>query len=230
MKKEKESDTPGILPVSRSKEEAKRSYDRLSRFYDCFSGPFERKYTTLALKYLSVKEGETVLEIGFGTGHCLKLLAESVGRTGKVNGLDISSGMLEVSRRRLEKDRLMDRVELRCGDALSLPYADNTFDAAFMSFTLELFDTPEIPELLQKVERVLKPGGRLGIVSMSRDNGESLILRLYEWTHIKWPNYVDCRPVYLENSVKDAGYEIRNKEKFKLFGLPVEIVIALKES
>ncbi len=230
MKEESGARVPSILPVLRSKEEAKRFYDRISRIYDYLTGAFERKYTEMAVERLSVEEGETVLEIGFGTGHCLKRLAESVGKTGKVYGVDISSGMLEVTRRRLDKARLIDRVELYCGDASSLPYDDNTFDAAFMSFTLELFDTPEIPRLLEEVKRVLKPRGRIGVASMSKENGESLLLRLYEWAHRKWPKYVDCRPIYLEQSLRDAGYEIRKKEKVKLFGLPGEIVVAAKES
>lgn len=229
MKEENGSIVPDILPVPRSKEEAKRFYDRISRVYDYLTGAFERKYAEMALESLSVEESETVLEIGFGPGHCLKRLAESVGKTGKVYGVDISSGMLEVTRRRLDKARLMDRVKLYCGDAASLPYGDNTFDAAFMSFTLELFDTPEIPRLLEEVKRVLKPKGRIGVASMSKENGESLLLRLYEWAYRKWPKYVDCRPIYLEQSLRDAGYEIRKKEKVKLFGLPGEIVVAVKE-
>jgi ubiquinone/menaquinone biosynthesis C-methylase UbiE len=84
------------------------------------TGAFERKYAEMAVERLSVEEGETVLEIGFGPGHCLKRLAESVGKMGKVYGLDISSGMLEVTKRRLDKARLMNRVELYCGDAASL--------------------------------------------------------------------------------------------------------------
>jgi demethylmenaquinone methyltransferase/2-methoxy-6-polyprenyl-1,4-benzoquinol methylase len=64
---------------------------------------------------------------------------------------------------------------------------------------------------------------------MSKKNGESLLLRLYEWAHRKWPKYIDCRPIYLEQSLRDAGYEISEKEKVKLFGLPVEVVVAIKE-
>ena len=228
MKEENGSETPEILPVLRSKKEAKQFYDRVSPVYDYSIGTFERKYAETALRLLSIEEGETVLEIGFGSGRCLKRVAESAGKTGKVYGIDISLGMLEVTMRRLEKAGLMDRVGLCCGDAVNLPYQDSIFDAVFMSYTLELFDTPEVPKLLKEVKRVLKESGRLGVVSISRENGESKALRLYEWVHQKWPKYVDCRPIYLEHSLRDAGYRIRKRERLKLLRLlPLEIVVAV---
>ncbi|MFQ6088244.1 MAG: class I SAM-dependent methyltransferase [Candidatus Methanofastidiosia archaeon] len=219
-----------ILRVHRTKAQAKESYDKISRFYDYFAGVFEKKYRNMALERLNIKRGETVLEIGFGTGHCLKQMAESVGENGKVYGIDISSGMLEVSKQRLEETGLLDRVELYCGDALKMPYEDNKFDAVFMSFTLELFDTPEIPKVLGEIKRVLKPNGRLGVVSMSKEDGDLILLRLYEWIHKKIPQYVDCRPIYVEQSIKDARFEIEYREKVKLFGLPGEIVIGVNLS
>ena len=229
MKQEGKSQVSPVLPVPRTKEEAKRFYDWLSRFYDLLA-VFERKYAGMALASLSVNEGETVLEIGFGSGHCLRRIAQSVGQSGKAYGIDISAGMLEVTKGRLEKAQLMARAELYCGDAATLPYDDNTFDAVFMSFTLELFDTPEIPEVLREVKRVLGPGGRLGVVSMSKENGESMLMRIYEWFHTKWPKYIDCRPIYVEQSLRDAGYRIKNKEKVRFFGLPGEIIIAGDEN
>jgi ubiquinone/menaquinone biosynthesis C-methylase UbiE len=228
MKEENRLRASDILPVPRTKREAKRAYDRISRYYDYLTGAFERKYAEMALERLSIGEGEVVLEIGFGTGHCLKRIAESVGREGKVYGIDISSGMMEIAKKRLEKAGIADRVELHCRDAVSLPFDDNTLDAVFISFTLELFDTPEIPKVLEQIKRVLKPGGRLGVASMSKESGEPVLLRLYEWLHKKWPKYVDCRPIYVEQSLRDAGYETRKKEKVKLFGLLGEIVVAVK--
>ena len=222
-----ESKAPDILPVSRTKEEAKRSYDRISRYYDYLTGAFERKYAEMALERLSIRKGETVLEIGFGTGHCLKRIAESVGPNGKAYGIDLSAGMMEISKERLEKADLEDRVKLFCGDAASLPFDNNTFDAVFISFTLELFDTPEIPKVLEQIKRVLKPEGRLVVVSISKENGESIFLRFYEWIHNKWPKYVDCRPIYVEQSLREAGYTVRSKEKVRLFRLPGEIVVAI---
>ncbi len=217
-----------VLRVYRTKAQAKESYDKISRFYDYFAGVFEKKYRNMALERLNLKRGEIVLEIGFGTGYCLKQMAESVGENGQVYGIDISSGMLEVSKKRLEEAGLLDRVELYCEDVLKMPCEDNKFDAVFMSFTLELFDTPEIPQVLNKIKRVLKPNGRLVVVSMSKEDGDSILLRLYEWTHQKFPQYADCRPIYLEQSIKDVGFKIEYRKKVKLFGLPGAVVIGIK--
>jgi demethylmenaquinone methyltransferase/2-methoxy-6-polyprenyl-1,4-benzoquinol methylase len=109
-----------------------------------------------------------------------------------------------------------------------MPCEDNKFDAVFMSFTLELFDTPEIPKVLNEIKRVLKPKGRLGVVSMSKEDGDSILLRLYEWTHKKFPQYADCRPIYLEKSIKDAGFKIEYRKNVKLFGLPGTVVIGIR--
>ncbi len=223
-----ENNSENISRVYRSKAQAKESYDRFSRFYDFFAGPFEKKYRDKTLKYLDVKEGETVLEVGFGTGYSLEQIAKRVGETGQAYGIDISSGMLEVTKKRLKKAGLAERVELHCGDASSLPFEDNKFDAVFMSFTLELFDTPEIPKVLNEIKRVLKPSGRLGVVSMSKENGQSKLLRLYEQLHEIIPKYVDCRPIYVEQSIKNASFQIKHKEKVKLLSLPGEIVVGIK--
>jgi len=214
-----------ILRVYRTKEQAKRTYDKISRIYDLITGPFERKFRDMGLNQLDVKEGETVLEIGFGTGHCLEEIAKRVGENGKAYGIDISSRMLDITRKRMEKKRLADTVELYCGDAMSMPYEDNMFDVVFMSFTLELFDTPEIPAVLKEIKRVLKPKGRLGVVSMSKEDGESWLLKAYEWIHKNFPVIADCRPIYVEKSIRDAGYSIKSREKIKLFVLPGEIVV-----
>ncbi len=214
------------LRVMRSREQAKRTYDKLSRFYDYFIGIFENKYRNKALEMLQIKKGETILEVGFGTGQCLIQIAERVGERGKTYGIDISSGMLQVAARKIDKAGLSDRVELYLGDALQMPYRSNKFDAVFLSFTLELFDTPEIPKVLDEIKRVLKPGGRLGGVSMSREYGATMSLKIYEWFHEKFPAYADCRPIYVYNTLREAGYKIEHSEKAGLFGIPVIIITA----
>ena len=217
-----------VLPVSRTKEEARQAYDRISRSYDYTLGLLGRKYAKTALERLSVVEGETVLEIGFGTGHCLERAARLVGSGGKVCGIDISPSMIEKTKKRLEKDALADRAELCCGDATRLPFRENSFDAVFMSFTLEVFDALEIPGVLVQIKRVLRPDGRLGIVAMSKEDGRSVFLKAYEWIHNKCPKYLGSRPIYAEWCLIDAGYQIKSKQKIRIFRLPAEIIVAIK--
>ena len=228
MDRGSKSKAQDILPSPRTKEEAKEVYDRFSKFYDYTLGLLGRKYSKMALGRLSVVEGETVLEIGFGTGHCLKWIAKLVGPAGKVYGIDISPEMIEKTKKRLEREGLANRAELCCGDATCLPFNESAFDAVFMSFTLEVFDTPEIPRVLAQIKKVLKPGGRLGIVAMSKENGKSVFVKVYEGIHKKCPKYLGSRPIYAEQYLIDAGYQIRSKEKIKIFRLPAEIIVAIK--
>jgi demethylmenaquinone methyltransferase/2-methoxy-6-polyprenyl-1,4-benzoquinol methylase len=202
----------------------------MSSFYDYFAGVFEQKYRDMALKRLNIARGEIVLEIGFGTGHCLQQMAEAVGEGGKVYGIDISSGMVAASRRRLERAGLWGRVELTCDDAMKMPYENGKFDAVITSFALELFDSPEIPQVLAEVRRVLRPTGRLEVASMSKGDGDSRLLRLYEWLHEKLPRYVDCRPIFVQKSVEDAGFHILDVTTVSLLGLPGQLVLAEKPS
>ena len=218
-----------ISRVVRSKEKARDSYDRLSRWYDLLSGRFEKRYRDAGLRMLDAKKGEVILEVGFGTGDCILALANAVEEQGKVYGIDISPGMCSVAQAKLEKAGLSNRVNLQSGDAACLPFDSDSFNAVFMSFTLELFDTPEIPVVLNECHRVLKSGGRICVVAMSREGKHGLMLRLYEWFHMQLPAYVDCRPIFVKKALEDAGFYVRNVTAMNMWGLPVEIVLAQKQ-
>lgn len=167
-----------ISRVERSKSAARRAYNRMSRIYDLLAGSSEAQFIHLGLDMLAVRAGETVLEIGSGTGTALFALCQQAEDKGSVNGLDLSPGMLQVAHNRLVKVGLEGRAHLLSGDGAALPYSDQSFDALFMSFTLELFDTPEIPCVLAECHRVLQPGGRLGVVAMEKSEHPGWMERL----------------------------------------------------
>ncbi len=221
------SDRPEVLRVFQSKDETRAFYNKISQVYDLLADHSEEPVRQAALEKLNARSGETVLEIGFGTGHCLVALARSAGSSGKVYGIDLSDEMLRIAQDRLEREGLAERAELTCGDAALLPYPDEMLDAVFMSFTLELFDTPEIPKVLAECLRVLRPGGRIVVAGMSKEGEDGIILHLYEWTHKHFPNFVDCRPIFVRQSIEAAGFVIKNVEK-KTIWVPVEIVLAVK--
>jgi ubiquinone/menaquinone biosynthesis C-methylase UbiE len=219
-------DDTQIAPVSRSKDAARKTYDALSRWYDLLSGGAERRCLALALEQLRAQPGECVLEIGPGTGHGLVALGEAVRPTGRAYGLDLSSGMLAVARARVSKAGVSPWVTLICGDGAALPLGPGCVDAIVMSFTLELFDTPEIAIVLEECRRALKPGGRLAVVAMATADRPTLMSRLYAWTHRRWPHLVDCRPIPLERVLEASGYSVSFRYRTQIWGLPVSIVIA----
>jgi ubiquinone/menaquinone biosynthesis C-methylase UbiE len=221
-------ETNDIDRITRSKAEAQRFYDRISRWYDLLAGSSERKYKQLCLRQLAVVPGEQVLEIGTGTGECALAMARSVGETGKVYGVDLSPGMLAVAGRKLKAAGLGERVQLECADAIRLPYAPESFDVLFCSFTLELFDTPEIPRVLEECRRVLRPGGRLCITSLDKTARPGWMSRLYVAFHRRFPNIADCRPIPVAALIRAAGFEIREAQDLSMWGLPVAVVLAVK--
>lgn len=216
-----------VLRVLQSKDETRAFYDKISAVYDLLAERSEGPVRQAGIDKLAVAAGERVLEIGFGTGRSLVQLAKAAGPEGKVVGIDLSEGMRAQALERLQKTDLIGRVELSCGDATRLPYTDGSLDAVFTSFTLELFDTPEIPRVLAECGRVLRPGGRIGVVSITKEGKDGFAVEAYEWTHQHFPNLLDCRPIFVRRALEDAGFSIREATTMKMW-VPVEIVVAEK--
>jgi ubiquinone/menaquinone biosynthesis C-methylase UbiE len=201
------------------------NYNRLSRIYDLFTNS-EKKFTEIGLQLLKVNAGEKVLEIGFGTGQSLVALAHLACETGKVYGIDISDGMFQVAFERISRAGLSSRIKLHLGDAAKLPFEDDFFDAIFISFTLELFSTPELPLVMGECKRVLLDGGRLGVVALEKRDCRAV--KIYEWFHTQMPTLVDCRPIYVRRIIEMAGFEPVEICEQAMWGLPVEIITARK--
>jgi len=214
-----------ISPVKRSKEQARRYYNRLSHWYDLIAGS-EAPFRQRGLALLSAQPGERILEIGFGTGESLVTLGKAVGKEGFVYGIELSDGMIAQAEQRLAESGLEGRTSLLLADGAQAPFSASSFDAIFMSFTLELFDTPEIPSVLQQCRRLLHPRGRLGVVSLVKTEYPGLAERIYEWVHQKMPVAVDCRPIRAQESLRRAGFAIKQVVHESMWGLPVESILA----
>jgi demethylmenaquinone methyltransferase/2-methoxy-6-polyprenyl-1,4-benzoquinol methylase len=214
---------PGVARVFQSKHETKAFYNKIAKVYDLLAEHSERAVRQEGLAMFAPAAGEHLLEIGVGTGHCLVEIAEAVGPRGRAYGIDISENMLARTQSLLDDERLADRAELVCGDAERLPYASGSMDGIFMSFTLELFDTPEIPQVLEECRRVLRPGGRVAVVGVSKEGKPGMVLRAFEWTHRHFPNLVDCRPIYVRRALNAAGFHVEVWSMRHMW-VPVEIV------
>lgn len=214
--------------ILRVKGEIKETYGKLSKIYAALEGRFEKKLRERGLRLLDVQKGDVVLEIGFGTGFTMVELAKAVGETGRVYGMDVTPEMVQLARERLKKEGIVIKVELSEADARNMPFKDNMFDNVYMASVLELFDTPDIPKVLAEIKRILKPNGKLEAVSMSKEDHEnSKFLRFYEWMHKKLSRYASCRPIYVEASIRDAGYKILRTDEIVLGRLfPMKFVIS----
>ena len=218
---------PGVLRVLQTKEETKAFYDKIAKVYDVLAEHSEAPVRMAGFEMLNPQPGQQVLEIGFGTGHSLIELARSVGPSGKVFGIDLSEKMVKISQKRTDEEGMDEQIELSCGDALHLPYESESLDGIFMSFTLELFDTLEIPLVLAECKRVLKPGGRIVVIGMSRVLFEGLVVEIFEWTHRHFPNYLDCRPILVRQALEDSGFQTCDSRIMKMW-VSVEVVCGIK--
>ncbi len=138
-------------------------YGRLARRYDLqhalLTAASDRRGRRLLVEN-AVGAGDVVLDCGAGTGSTGLLAAQRVGPAGRVTLFDLSDEMLEVARRKLERAGLSGRVELRSGDMVGLPFADDAFDAVLSTYSLCPLYDPVAGAL--EMLRVTRPGGRLG--------------------------------------------------------------------
>src|SRR6516225_8682910 len=168
------------------------------------------------LKALELTQGERVLDIGSGPGLLAYDIAASVGREGRVCGIDISEDMLTMSRRRCEDQSW---TEFQRADATKLPYPDNSFDAAVSTQVYEY--VANVPAALAELHRVVRAGGR--VVVMDTDYGSLVIhteveprmeLVLSAWNE----HFVHGRlPRTLSGQLRDAGFAIRHRDVIPMF-------------
>jgi ubiquinone/menaquinone biosynthesis C-methylase UbiE len=142
------------------------------------------------LEALAPAPGETVLEVGPGTGYYTLDVARAVGR---LHIFDLQPEMLEHTLRRA-REAGVDNVEPRQGDARSLPYRDATFDAAFLVTVLG--EIPDQEAALRELRRVVRPGGRLVVGELFGDPhmvGEKALRRRAEATGWRFERRVGPR-------------------------------------
>ena len=220
--------TPDLDRLIGPRRQAERTYDRLSRWYDILADASEKEARNLGLKMLATRLGEDVLEIGVGTGHGVVALGRSAGPTGMTVGIDVASQMLKMARSRVSRAGITDRVYLVRSDAGRTPFRDACFDAVFMSFVLELFGAQQIPVVLGECHRVLRSAGRICAVSLSRTPSPGLIERIYNWSHRRFPTWIDCRPIDVKESLERAGFVTVGSVRVSTWGLPIDIIVARK--
>ena len=213
------------------------THDEAKRFYDWFGRrqDSQRFYEDAALgeliEHSDLGAAQAVFELGCGTGWLAEtLLAHHLPATAHYVALDVSTTMVELAKRSLE--RFGDRVDVvRSEGNMKLDFADGSFDRFISTYVLDLLSVEDIELALQEAGRILRRGGLLSLASLT--HGATIPARLIErmWlgVHSLRPSLVGgCRPVSLTTFVREPTWRIRHHGTVTQFGITSEILVAEK--
>ncbi len=133
-------------------------YDLWSKFYDYTFGALVHKRQVRALRELRPKPGDTVLDIGVGTGMTLRHYPRDI----TVVGMDLSGGMLNKAVKKIKSDGLTNCVLVQ-GDAMTPPFAEHSFDHIMITHVVSVVSDPA--KLMAWAQRLVKPGGRVVVLN-----------------------------------------------------------------
>jgi demethylmenaquinone methyltransferase/2-methoxy-6-polyprenyl-1,4-benzoquinol methylase len=154
--------------------EVRGMFDRIAGVYDvmnsAMSAGLHHEWRQRAVERAEVGPGADALDICCGTGDLALELRRQIGPDGRVVGSDFSEPMLELARRKSGEEGLP--VEFGWADALDLPYGDASFDAVTIGFGAR--NLADLGKGLTEMARVLRPGGRLVILEITRPQREPL--------------------------------------------------------
>ncbi|WP_410768353.1 demethylmenaquinone methyltransferase [Fontibacillus sp. BL9] len=120
-----------------------------------------RKFT---MKKMDMSQGDTAIDLCCGTCDWTISMAQTSG--GSITGLDFSEGMLEVGRKKIAESGMESSINLIQGNAMALPFEDNTFEYATIGFGLR--NVPDLRQVLNEMKRVVKPGGMVVCLELSK--------------------------------------------------------------
>lgn len=164
----------------RRKDRAMSEKTKEKRVHDVFENIYEN-YDTMnsvisfqrhkswrkdVMKRMDVQQGTKALDVCCGTGDWSFALADAVGADGNVIGLDFSNNMLSIAEKKQETYKGQASLEFIQGNAMELPFEDNSFDYVTIGFGLR--NVPDYMTVLQEMHRVVKPGGKVVCLETSQ--------------------------------------------------------------
>jgi demethylmenaquinone methyltransferase / 2-methoxy-6-polyprenyl-1,4-benzoquinol methylase len=175
-----------IIPFKGSektkKEQVAEMFDRIAGRYDLMnrflSARIDISWRKKAINKFKKDNPQHILDVATGTAD-MALMAYALLKPQQITGIDISEGMLELGRKKIEKEGLVDKIQLHTGDAETIKFADHTFDAVMVAFGVRNFENLE--KGLTEIKRVLKPGGQLIVLEFSKPRRKVVkgLYRLY---------------------------------------------------
>jgi len=215
-------------PRTLSHQEARRFYDRFGARQDSQQW-YEREAVARLCANLDLDRARAVVELGCGTGRfAAELLDDRLPPDARYLGLDVSATMVELARERTA--RFGERAEIRRTDGTPhVDAPDGAFDRFVSTYVLDLLSEADVRAVLAEAHRVLAPGGRLGLVGLTR--GESLlsrgVTRVWEAVHRLNPVWVGgCRPLALRGFVTEGGFRVLHHERVEQLGIASEVLVA----
>lgn len=150
------------------KKQVEQMFDSIAPAYDFMNRAMtmgiDRWWRYVAMKLVKRSQPKSILDVATGTGDFAISLYRNIGPE-RVVGIDLSQGMLDVARRKVEACGLQDVILLQQGDCLALPFDENSFDAVTVAFGVRNFE--HLLQGYEQMHRVLKPGGVLCVVELS---------------------------------------------------------------
>jgi ubiquinone/menaquinone biosynthesis C-methylase UbiE len=212
-----------VLEANTPPSEIPGFYSRVAPLYEACPTLFESRARRRILQLADVRDGEAIIEVGIGTGVQLAALAQR-NLSGRTVGVDVAPGMLGQAHRRLSTG-LFPRVELHLADARQLPFDDHSFDLVVNSYMLDLLPRDDIPRVLAEFLRVLRPGGRLVVASMTK--GARPWHRFWDALYRRGlPISANCRGVLAAPVMQELGFVDIRREYLAQLLLPTEVVSA----
>lgn len=212
-----------------SPQTVKKAYNRRSWLYSKTVAPAEYSYHLKALSKAQIQANEKVLEVAVGPGMTLLEIIKQVEPENTVFGVDISSEMLKMTQERLLNAGYTN-FSLREADARRLDFEDKTFDLIYNGYMLDLIPLNDMKLVLREFYRILKPGGRMVLLNMSKpDENPTLREKLFGILPPILSLYIagGCRPVLMASYATEIGF--RNVTREFVDGVaPSEIVIGTK--
>lgn len=147
-----------------------RMFSRIARRYDLLNRVLsfrqDVRWRRIAADLAALRPGDAALDVATGTGDLAFELARRVGESGRVVGIDFVEEMLTIARAKADRVPVGSRCTFEQGNALSLPYAEGTFQAATIAFALR--NVADVPRCLAEMRRVVAPGGRVVCLELSK--------------------------------------------------------------
>ena len=158
---------------------ARKSRDRLARWFDLLVMPFEARPRAVSLRLLVPGSGSRVLEVGCATGATLVEIARAVGPSGRAVGIDPSPSMIARAASRLDRARVGGWSRALVVEAPLLPFDDGAFDLVLVGFALEAVRPEEArTELLRECRRALAGDGRMVCAGVSARRPAGVVPRM----------------------------------------------------